>query len=48
MMRSADDSLTTSNGIPTKHRLETPHELLKNSIKLDKFTGFFDKLRGYF
>ena len=23
-------------------------EFLKNSIKLDKFTGFFDKLTGYF
>ncbi len=43
MMRNADDNLTTKIDFRTKHRLETPHEFPKNSIKLDKFTGFFDK-----
>ena len=43
MMRSADDSLTTKIDFRAKHRLETPHEFPKNSINIDKFTGFFDK-----
>ena len=43
MMRNADDSLTTKIDFRAKHRLETPHELPKISINIDKFTGFFNK-----
>ena len=43
MMQSADDGLTTKIDCRAKHRLEIPREFLKNSINIDKFTGFFDK-----